>query len=99
MNKLEAPFAFSLQAQPLVESEFLWIESAATVEDGHAETWFFQGNADIDRFLAVPDRIRGDLRNQEVRCIPVNLDIEALQGLGEKQPSLRRRLGAGTKLL
>ena len=99
MNKLEAPSAFSFQAQTLVESEFFWIKSAATVEDGHAETWFFHGNADIDRFLAVPDGVRGDLRSQEVRCIPVNLDIETLQGSREKQPSLRRRPGAGTKFL
>ena len=99
MNKLEAPSAFSFQAQTLVESEFFWIESAATVEDGHAETWFFHRNADIDRFLAVSHGVRGDLRSQEVRCIDIDLDIEAPQGLREEEPSLRRRPGASTKLL
>ncbi len=80
MNKLEAPSAFGFQAQTMVESQVISIESAAAVEDGHAETFFLHGNAHIDRFLAVPNSVRGDLRRQEPRCILVNVDVEAPQG-------------------
>ena len=81
MNKLEAPSDSSFQTQTLVESEFFWIKSAATVEDGHAEALFLRGEAHVNRLLAVPDGVRGDLRSHEGRCILINLDAEAFQSL------------------